>query len=45
MNPTMMIVEEGPILLNLDVPKSGKIKFELIPSKEVTNIPRKQYLT
>lgn len=45
MKPTMMIVEEGPILLNLDVPKKGNIKFELMPSKEDTNIPRKQYLT
>ncbi len=45
MKPTMMIVEEGPILLNLDVPKKGTIKFELMPSKEDTNIPKKQYLT
>ena len=38
-----MIVEDGPILLNLDVPQKGKIKFAVMPDIEDINIPRKQY--
>jgi len=43
MKLTIMIVEEGPMLLNLDVPEKGKIRFVIIPNQEDINIPRKQY--
>jgi hypothetical protein len=39
-----MIVEDGPTLLNLDVPKRGKTRFAVMPEMEDMNIPRKQYL-
>jgi len=36
-------VEEGPILLNLDVPNEGSIKFKLMDGIKVRNMPKKQY--
>jgi hypothetical protein len=40
----MIIVEDGPKLLNLDVPKKGRMKFAVTAGIEAINIPRKQYL-
>ena len=40
----MIIVEEGPKLLNLDVPKVGKIRFAAMARTEEISIPRKEYL-
>jgi len=40
----MIIVDEGPKLLSLDVPKKGKMKFAVNAEMEDMNIPRKQYL-
>jgi hypothetical protein len=40
----MIIVEEGPKLLNFDVPKYGNTRFAVMAEIEEINIPRKQYL-
>lgn len=40
----MIIVDVGPRLLSLDVPKKGKMKFAENAIVEDMNIPRKQYL-
>ena len=37
------MVEDGPIALNFDVPKIGKIKFVRSPKIAVETIPKKQY--
>jgi hypothetical protein len=41
--PTIIIVKEGPIALNFDVPKIGNNKFAVIPRPDVISIPKKQY--
>ena len=40
----MIIVEGGPKLLNLEVPRKGRTKFAVTAGIEAINIPRKQYL-
>jgi hypothetical protein len=44
MKLTIIIVEEGPIALNLDVPKIGNIRFVRSPKTAAESIPKKQYL-
>ena len=44
MKLTMMMVEEGPMLLNLEVPNKGRIRFNAMAGMVVINVPKKQYL-
>jgi hypothetical protein len=44
MKLTIMIVDDGPIPLNPDVPKIGNIRLVVSPTIAEQNIPKKQYL-
>jgi hypothetical protein len=44
MKLTMIRVDEGPKLLNRDVPICGRIRFSVMAGMKVRKIPKKQYL-